>query len=129
MHALANRIGKAALAVLLVALYMWVVEGDRSFQRSSMRFTRLLVKCEKTHTRTHARTRRVLELVGEGGAPLGAAIDGADTLYEAAAAVPWSRFMRQGQTLSVDAILGVVPDGLTHSHFTALTVKVRRLLR
>ena len=62
--------------------------------------------------------------MGEGGAPLGAAIDGADTLYEAAAAVPWSRFMRQGQTLSVDAILGIVPTGLTHSHFTALTVKV-----
>ncbi|CAM9955913.1 unnamed protein product, partial [Scytosiphon promiscuus] len=66
---------------------------------------------------------RVLELVGEGGSPLGAPIDGAESLYGAAAAVPWSRFMRQGQTLSVDAILGVVPDGLTHSHFTALTVK------
>lgn len=68
--------------------------------------------------------RRVLELVGEGGSPLDAPIDGAESLYGAAAAVPWSRFMRQGQTLSVDAILGVVPDGLTHSHFTALTVKV-----
>lgn len=67
---------------------------------------------------------RVLELVGEGGAPLGEPISGADSLYEAAAAVPWSRFMEQGQTLSVDAILGVVPEGLTHSHFTALTVKV-----
>ena len=69
--------------------------------------------------------RRVLELVAEGGSPLGAPIDGAESLYGAAADVDWSRFMRQGQTLSVDAILGVVPDGLTHSHFTALTVKVR----
>lgn len=69
-------------------------------------------------------THRVLELVGEGGAPHAEPIDGAESLYEAAAAVEWSQFMRQGQTLSVDAILGVVPDGLTHSHFTALTVKV-----
>ncbi|CAN0466595.1 unnamed protein product, partial [Hapterophycus canaliculatus] len=53
----------------------------------------------------------------------GEPIDGAESLYGAAAAVPWSRFLRPGQTLSVDAILGVVPDGLTHSHFTALTVK------
>ncbi|CBJ31304.1 conserved unknown protein [Ectocarpus siliculosus] len=66
---------------------------------------------------------RVLELVGEGGSPLGAPIDGGEALYGAAAAVPWSRYMEQGQTLCVDAILGVVPDGLTHSHFTALTVK------
>lgn len=62
--------------------------------------------------------------MGEGGTPLGAPIDGAEALYAAAAAVPWSRYMEQGQTLCVDAILGVVPDGLTHSHFTALTVKV-----
>eukprot|EP00903_Cladosiphon_okamuranus_P014023 g13040.t1 len=66
---------------------------------------------------------RVLELVGEGGTPLGDPIDGAESLYRAAADVDWSRFMRHGQTLSVDAILGVVPDGLMHSHFTALTVK------
>jgi hypothetical protein len=31
--------------------------------------------------------------------------------------------MEAGQTLQVDAVLGQVPEGLTHSHFTALTVK------
>lgn len=68
---------------------------------------------------------RVLELVAESGAPPGDPIHGPESLYKAAAAVSWSTYMRQGQTLSVDAILGVVPDSLTHSHFTALTVKVR----
>lgn len=53
----------------------------------------------------------------------------AESLYEVAAAVPWARFMSAEQTVSVDAILGVVPDGLTHSHFTALTVKVRKQRR
>lgn len=69
---------------------------------------------------------RVLELVGESAAfPGQHPIVDAESLYEVAAAVPWSRYMSPDQTLSVDAILGVVPDGLTHSHFTALTVKVR----
>jgi 23S rRNA G2445 N2-methylase RlmL len=31
--------------------------------------------------------------------------------------------MTPRQTLQVDAVLGQVPEGLTHSHFTALTVK------
>ena len=74
----------------------------------------------------HATRGRVLELIVEGGASPDPAIDSADSLYQAAATVSWSRYMQQGQTLSVDAILGVVPDGLTHSHFTALTVKVSR---
>lgn len=68
-------------------------------------------------------------MISDGAAPLGKSIDGVDALYEAAAVVPWSRYMREDQTLSVDAILGVVPDGLTHSHFTALTVKVSLHLR
>lgn len=49
-----------------------------------------------------------------------------ESLYEVAAAVPWDRYMSPEQTLSVDAIMGLVPEGLTHSHFTALTVKVSR---
>lgn len=67
---------------------------------------------------------RVLEVVGDSDEILGEAVTSADLLYETASAVDWSRYMRHDQTLSVDAILGVVPDGLTHSHFTALTVKV-----
>lgn len=65
----------------------------------------------------------MLEMIAEGGVPPGHAIDSAESLYKTAAAVKWSRYMQRGQTLSVDAILGVVPDGLTHSHFSALTVK------
>lgn len=62
-------------------------------------------------------------MIGEGGVPPGDAIIDAESLYKMAASVKWSRYMQSGQTLSVDAISGAVPDGLKHSHFSALTVK------
>lgn len=70
---------------------------------------------------------RVLELLGDSEKILGKPITDVNSLYEVAAAVPWAKYMREDETLSVDAILGVVPEGLTHSHFTALTVKVSSL--
>ncbi|CAM9388054.1 unnamed protein product [Choristocarpus tenellus] len=70
---------------------------------------------------------RVMELVGEGGSSspedYSAPIDSPEALYDVAAGVEWDKYMRSDQTLSVDAVVGVVPLGLTHTHFTALTVK------
>ncbi|CAM9720729.1 unnamed protein product, partial [Discosporangium mesarthrocarpum] len=66
---------------------------------------------------------RIMELLAEGGPPLGDPIDGPEDLYELTSKIRWETLMRADQTLAVDAVIGVVPEGLTHSHFTALTVK------
>lgn len=61
---------------------------------------------------------RILHLITQG-----AGVQDREGVYELTASVNWQDYMENSQTLSVDAVLGNVPEGLTHSHFTALTVK------
>ncbi|KAG5177117.1 hypothetical protein JKP88DRAFT_265158 [Tribonema minus] len=61
---------------------------------------------------------RVMELIARGEG-----VGDREGVYELAAGVRWSDYMDGRQTLQVDAVLGQVPEGLTHTHFTALTIK------